>query len=302
MSNSIDRNVKRKDGFKTDQVTKVKKGEPPIFSWVEMSLSGLCNRFCEFCPRVDPKSFPNVNKHMSIEVYSKMITDLRKVNYKGGFIYSGFSEPILYKYLIEAIKLTRKYLPNNRIEIVTNGDHILKKNKIIENLFEAGLSQLSVSLYDGPHQVKQFEELRKKYNFSKDEFDIRYRWLPKEDGYGQNINLTNRAGIISIPEINVKKLNEPLKKKCFYPFYQVMIDYDGDVLLCNHDWHKKMILGNINKESLLEIWNNNVYEKTRKFLSQGFRKQSPCSECDANGTMMGEEYFKKWITYYENRK
>ena len=80
-----------------------------------------------------------------------------------------------------------------------------------------------------------------------------------------------------------------------------MIDYDGDVLLCNHDWHKKMILGNINKESILDIWNNNVYESTRKFLSQGYRKESPCRECDANGTMMGEEYFNKWITYYENR-
>lgn len=44
MKNQIDRNVARKDSFKSNQITKTSNGKPPIFSWIEFSLSGLCNR------------------------------------------------------------------------------------------------------------------------------------------------------------------------------------------------------------------------------------------------------------------
>lgn len=296
MKNQIDRNVARKNSFRSEQITKASNGGPPIFSWIEFSLSGLCNRLCEFCPRVDTKNYPNLNKHMPIDSYSSIIKDLEKINFKGGFIYSGFSEPILYKYLFDVIKITRKFLPDNRIELVTNGDH-LKKEKVFK-LFEAGLTQLSVSLYDGPHQIEKFKNLQKETNLSDQQFDLRFRWK-KEDGYG--INITNRAGSIIMPEFNVKKLNQGLKKKCFYPFYQIMIDYDGSVLLCNHDWYKKLILGNINTESILTIWKNEILKRTRNNLSKAKRIDSPCNKCDANGTMMGAEYVKKWENYYAKK-
>ena len=296
MKNIIDRNVERKNSFKEKLKTIAKKKSPPIFSWLELSLSGLCNRVCEFCPRSNPKEFPNLNKHMSIEVYTKIIKDLAKIEYKGGFIYSGFSEPILYKHLFEAIKVTRSLLPNNRIEIITNGDH-LKIDKLLK-LFECGLTQISVSLYDGPHQIEEFKKLQSDAKLSDEQFDLRFRWA-KEENYG--INITNRAGAIDMPELNVKKLNQPIKKKCFYPFYQIMIDYDGAVLLCNHDWYKKLILGNVNQKSILEIWNNEIYKKTRYNLSNALRIDSPCKECDANGTMMGKEYVQEWQNYYEEK-
>ena len=296
MENFIDRNVARKDSFKEKLKTKTDLRFPPIFSWIEFSLSGLCNRVCEFCPRSNPKEFPNLNKHMSIESYTSVIEDLKSINYKGGMIYSGFSEPILYKYLFEAITVTRNLLPNNRIEIVTNGDN-LKLDKLLK-LFDCGLTQISVSLYDGPHQIEGFKKLKSQANLTDEQFDLRYRW-EKEENYG--INLTNRAGAIHMPELNVKRLNHGIKKKCFYPFYQVMVDYDGAVLLCNHDWYKKLILGNINQSSILEIWDSQIYKKTRKNLSKAMRVDSPCKECDANGTMMGGEYVKEWKDYYEKK-
>ena len=249
MKNQIDRNVARKDSFKTEQITKTLKGGPPIFSWIEFSLSGLCNRLCEFCPRVDTKRYPNLNDTCQ-RILTSIINDLKKINYKGGFIYSGFREPILYKYLFEVIKITRANLPKNRVEIVTNGDH-LKKEKLLK-LFEIGLTQISVSLYDGPHQIEKFKKLQKEAGLSDKQFDLRFRWK-KEDGYG--INITNRAGAIVMPEFDIKKLKEGLKKRCFYPFYQIMIDYDGSVLLCNHDWYKKKILGNINNSQCNNLAN-----------------------------------------------
>ncbi len=297
--NKIDRNVKRKESFRDILKTDSKKTKYPIFSWIEFSLSGLCNRVCVFCPRSDPKEFPNLNKHMSIDSYTSVMNDLKEINYKGGIIYSGFSEPILYKHIFDVIKITRELLPNNRIELITNGDH-LKIDKL-NKLFDVGLTQISVSLYDGPHQIENFKQLQSEAKLSDDQFDLRYRWanVESDNGISYGINITNRAGAINLPNIDVVKLKEGIKKKCFYPFYQIMVDYDGAVLLCNHDWHKKLIVGNINDESILDIWNNQVYKKTRTNLSNALRIDSPCNKCDANGTMMGGEFVKEWKNFYE---
>ena len=57
-----------------------------------------------------------------------------------------------------------------------------------------------------------------------------------------------------IQPIVVEYLKEPLKKPCTYPSYMFFVDYNGDVLMCSHDWGKKLILGNLNKNSFSEIW------------------------------------------------
>ena len=224
--------------------------------------------------------------------------DLSKERFRGGILYSAFSEPILYKHLEEVIKITKEQCPEARIEMVTNGDHLTmdKLNKI----FAAGLTQISVSLYDGPEQVKPFEDMRLKAGLNKEQFDIRKRWFKPEKHFG--INLTNRTGANIMPDIKVNKLNTALKRKCFYPFYQVLIDYDGAVLLCNHDWHKRLILGNVKEISILDVWDSKKYKEVRRRLTGANRNHSPCNICDANGMMMGREYVDKWTNYYEQKK
>ena len=49
-------------------------------------------------------------------------------------------------------------------------------------------------------------------------------------------------------------LKEPLKQPCYFPFYKMMIDYNGDVLICSNDWKKEAPVGNISHESILDIW------------------------------------------------
>ena len=74
------------------------------------------------------------------------------------------------------------------------------------------MTHLSVSLYDGPHQIQKFKKLQAETGLSDEQFDLRHRWK-KEDGYG--INITNRAGSIEMPEYNVKKIDQAFKKKMF---------------------------------------------------------------------------------------
>ena len=90
-------------------------------------------------------------------------------------------------------------------------------------------------------------------------------------------------------EHKIQALKEPLKKPCFIPSYTFFLDYQGDVLMCPHDWGKKIILGNLNKEKLIDIWFKSKSIKIRKTLNKSNRNFVPCNVCDVEGTFMGEK-------------
>src|SRR3989338_8765338 len=120
----IDPNIKRKNKIIQNNIMQTHiKGETfPIFSLFEFDICGVCNRHCKFCPRYDPKKYKSENKYISLDLYRKIMAQLKEIEYTGMISYSGFSEPFLHKDLVEIIRLTRQACPKSRIEIYTNGD------------------------------------------------------------------------------------------------------------------------------------------------------------------------------------
>lgn len=294
-----DPNIARKGKLLKSHLSKQpSKGTFPWFSMIEFNLCGLCNRRCVFCPRRDPTAFPNINKHMPVELYKKVMIDLQKINFNGTLLYSAFSEPLLHKHLEAIVRLSKHYCPEARVEIVTNGD-MLTSEKLFK-LFGAGLTTLCISMYDGPHQLKHFKPLKKKTGLGDRQLIFRKRWLPPQKHFG--IMLSNRAGALEMKEIGVRELKEPLKKACYYPFYQILIDYDGAALLCAHDWNRRMIVGNVTDQSIFEIWNNGALKRVRMNLAKKNRNLSPCNLCDVEGTLIGGDHFDKWLKYYEKQQ
>ena len=292
----FDPNITRKgDALKQHlEGTAADETSPPFFSLIEFNLSGLCNRTCVFCPRVDPKVYPNVNEHIPIELYEKIMRELAEVGYEGMILYSAFSEPLLYKPIELLIEISKRYCPNVRIETVTDGDFVTPDK--LRLLFGAGLDTLLISLYDSPDQVEHFQGMMAEVGLSESQVVLRQRWLPPEEHYG--ITLSNRAGMVEIPEVSVGPLQEPLKRRCHYPFYQVLVDYDGAVLLCPHDWGKKLIVGNLNRQSIHELWNSRIMKRVRSSLANSDRNFAPCNVCDVDGTLMGKDHFAQWMDYY----
>ena len=89
--------------------------------------------------------------------------------------------------------------------------------------------------------------------------------------------------------MKIKPLKKTLNKPCYIPSYTFFLDYQGDVLMCPHDWGKKVILGNLNKEKLIDIWFGKKSTKIRKMLNTSNRNFTPCNVCDVEGTLMGEK-------------
>lgn len=295
----LDLNIPRKGKFLRQHLDETYRGgtAPPFFSLIEFNLSGLCNRTCVFCPRSNPKVFPNINEHIPLELYEKAMRELAEVDYDGMILFSGFGEPLLYKNLEVIIEMSKRYCPRTRIETITDGDFVTQAK--LSSLFGSGLDALLISLYDGPHQVEKFEAMRDEAGLDESQIVLRRRYLPAEQHYG--ITLVNRAGMVEIPEVGIGPLKEPLQRRCFYPFYQVVVNYDGAVLLCTHDWGKKLIVGNLRDKSIHELWDSPIIRRVRRSLAKADRNFAPCNVCDADGTLMGEAHFQEWMGYYDAR-
>lgn len=250
---------------------------------ITINPTELCNRTCHFCPRHDPKIYPNKNLHMSEETVKLLSAQLKNIKYKNKIIWSGNGEPLLNKSLLNLIKIISNDNPQLRVhELHTNGDTLSKD--LINNLYLAGINHIMVSIYDGEESFKKFTRLFDKYDPSI--YTLRKSYYDNLD----LTNFTNRGG--------TTKLNSHLKfnkNKCYLPFYKLFIDWNGDIMLCCEDWRKitKDILKlNINTHSIEEIWMSKLFNEYRKKLKNGDRSLNPCNSCNINGEKIGEEYVK----------
>ncbi len=261
----------------------------PLPSVVEISESGTCNRKCSFCPRSAP-DFKDIKEFISEDLIIKLSKQLSEYNYSGIFLFSGFVEPMLDKNIYNLVSIVRKNLPNARIEMVTNGDALDKSR--IKKIFNSGLSTLLVSIYDGKKEADKMGEMLKDCGLGENDFKVRHRYLSEEESFG--ITLTNRSGMMENAEYKIPSLKEPMKKPCYYPHYTFFMDYTGEVLICSHDWGKKLVVGNLKKENFIDIWNNQKFNLARKKLYAANRNFSPCDKCDVTGTFMGRTHAEAW--------
>lgn len=289
MTSSTLRNLKRKEDL-IDYEVRLHPDGYPLPAWIELSPTDLCNRKCVFCPKSDPVHYPNRKLHMVPEIYERLARELENITYCGTVVLAGYGEPLLSPHLMDMVMCLSRAA---RVELVTNGDHMsIWDRNYAALLYRMGLSMFVVNMYDGPQQEERFHQLFRGAGIPDDHYLLRDRWHGPEQDYG--IKLTNRAGVVTIGN------QAPIvpDKICHYPAYSMMIDWDGEVRVCAQDWHRKISLGNINKESLLDIWTSAKAREYRMALAHGRRGLDPCAGCNADGTLHGAGHAEAWVRYY----
>lgn len=255
-------------------------GGKPAPSWIELNVTELCSRTCAFCPRHDPKIYPNQPLAMSPETASDLARQLHDISFRGTINISGFGEPLLHRGLEEVVSR----LANFRVEIVTSGDSLTAAR--IRSLHAAGCRYFAISLYDGPEQRQKFEDMFA--NAGVDAYILRDRWQTEADNFGLSL-LTNRAGTVEVG----KQAEVDTKKPCYYLAYSMMIDWNGDILLCSQDWHKQIKFGTV-RDGIMAAWTSPAMRKRRMQLLRGRDGLHPCSGCNASGTVHGLEHAIAW--------
>lgn len=67
---------------------------------------------------------------------------------------------------------------------------------------------------------------------------------------------------------------------CELPFYQMNILFNGDVIICCHDWNRTTLVGNIRNSSMREIWNSKrMNEIRRSIVRKRYDQIDSCRDC-----------------------
>lgn len=263
--------------IKTDQLSGPFVAELPEVYQVE--VSSICNYDCQMCARKQFSRRDAVN-FLPISTLQKMV---REGAFKGSYFVelqmSG--EPLLYPYLHRATMLLKS--AGVRVGLSTNGSLLRKKAVALSLLDYVTFSVDSLTNYSGIRQNKKGVTSWSVLD------DI--KWYI--DGYahynGQAIDLQ----VIELPgwENELELLRKEMEgfpvnirtvKDCFltvfnqadrYPvsyspcvniWMSVSVQSNGNVVPCCFSWWDDIIYGNINEQSLEEIWNGPAVARLRE--------------------------------------
>jgi len=199
---------------------------------------------------------------MTEEIFHRILSQLKELNYRGAIHPYLMAEPLFDTKLAEHIQAIREIFPLNTILINTNGD-LINSYHDIEPLFEAGLSYLTVNVYDANRKFL-FNELEGMPR-------VTINWIAS-----LRKMFFNRGGLLS--ERNKLTVRG---RTCSYVFKKMCINYLGDVILCCADYFYQVVFGNVIEMDLWDIWTSERYVYYRIMHRQGRGYLRPlCSECN----------------------
>ncbi|MGI5203745.1 radical SAM/SPASM domain-containing protein [Spirillospora sp. CA-108201] len=242
-----------------------------VFDLVSVETRSGCNHTCTFCPvarAVDPRP-PGELDLAAIELIARQLGDL---GYAGRIAPFGNNEPLLDLRLPEIVATFRRSCPDADIRVLTNG--ILARPPLVAELFEAGLSTLSVNNYsDGRRVIAPVRRLLAEAGHLR-HHDIRISVRRRAE------ILTTRAGLAP----NKPRPAVEPRGFCALPFTDLHVSYTGEVNLCCFDAYGNIRVGNVADTPLTEIWRSPLLTRYRTSLLRSDRADLDlCRHCDFDG-------------------
>lgn len=214
---------------------------------------------------------------MSDELFRKIISDLESLNYSGVISLFSNNEPFLDERIFDFHEYANQKLPKAIFNLYTNGT-LLTFEKFQAIL--PYLDYLTIDNYNDKHEINS-QDLRKIYDYINQHSELKAR--VNFSFRLENEVFFSRAG--QAP--NKKGRSDRYAKKliCYYPFYQIVIRPTGQVSQCCNDALGQITMGDVNNQSLLEIWNSENFRNLRKEMLANARKNLPlCKDCDSFST------------------
>lgn len=242
--------------------------EERLFNHVEVETINRCNGSCSFCP-VNCHDDPRKQVLMDIELFQSIVQQLEEINYAGRFTTFSNNEPLLDDRIVELNRYAREHLPNARMHLFTNGT--LMSLEIFKGLMDV-LDELVIDNYQ--QELKLIKPCIDIIDYCETHPELKQKVtivLRKP-----NEILTSRGGTAP----NRHELIEYGDDRCVYPFKQLIIRPTGQVSLCCNDALGKYTLGDLTKESILDVWYGDRFKMVRKCLYNGRKNWGECKYCD----------------------
>jgi len=270
---------------------------------VHIDPSSLCNFKCKFCFQAQEDK-PEQGL-MTLPLYRKIINDICQFPDKIKKIKIGLhGESTLHPKLVTMIKYLKKRNKTDTIELFTNGS--LLNPYLNEEIIKGGLDRINISVEGlSSEQYKKMTGVRvdidkfianikRLYSIrGKCKIYIKTMTQDKERFYNMFGNICDEIFVENAvpqwPEIGnpvlpkVGMYGQPIKQwkeVCPFIFMYLHYNWDGSVSPCTLDWQRKLIIGNANKKSALEIWQGKKLRDLRIAHLEGKRREIPvCDKC-----------------------
>lgn len=272
--------------------------------WIENT--NCCNAKCIMCPR---------DKHtrqlgfMDFSLFEKLIKEIARFKDAVKRVHlHNYGEPLLDKELARRIKLAKDYGVRHAY-FVTNAS--LLTQEISKEIIEADLDEFKISFYGTDkdtynntmqglnfdktiQNVNDFLRIRKELGKSNPRVIIQY--LPQTENKAKTdefISIFSQLIDNSIGDsLNVFSLHnfgdgriyhkaDKIVGICSYPWRTMVILHDGRVVICCLDYNGAQVVGDVNKNSIKEIWSSAEYRKIRyDFRRLRYQEYPVCMKCD----------------------
>ncbi|MBN3196854.1 radical SAM/SPASM domain-containing protein [Pectobacterium versatile] len=264
---------------------------------VNLELSYLCNRKCDYCP-VRGSDRNRTQELIEVDLFQKVINELASIRYENRISLNLYNEPLLDPTLYEKISEVRTKLPWCTISFNSNGDHL--NREVLQNLSDSGLNFINVTLHPQANKSQSFETIQFRINkmLNKIGFNdssqyanldyiktntflsiricgltLRIQWP------NYNKDGTYRGGKVLVSTMALCERTAP----CSKPFREFTIFSDGDVVPCCEVFHDKvnsdLVMGKIRNNSIFEIYSSAILARFRKHVFTFGPKKGVCSQC-----------------------
>ncbi|MFA4989761.1 MAG: radical SAM/SPASM domain-containing protein [Candidatus Omnitrophota bacterium] len=287
---------------------------PLVTPWViYIEPSGYCNLKCQFCPCGISRE--KLKKDfMPFKIFKKIIDDLSGFPDKVKLLrICGNGEPLMNKDIIPLLEYAQKKEVAEKIEMLTNG--ILLTNELIDRLPQ-NLNRIIVSIEGlGPEDYERIcgvridfasllgklDALYARRGNCKIHIKIHHKAVSSEKEKDIFFNLfSHRCNEIYVEKLvpmwpqldSVHFTNEfrwleagavHKRRVCVQIFKGMQVQANGEVVPCCVDWDRINVLGDVQSDSIPDIWNGaRLRHLQMEHLSGNKPKLKPCKDCTMN--------------------
>jgi hypothetical protein len=276
----------------------------PLPAVLLIENTNACNAHCVMCPREKLTRKPGV---MAFALFEKIIREVSEVKRKPIVHLHGFGEPLLDESLPDRIRLA-KALGITHTYLVTNASLLFPETA--KKIIDAGLDEMKISFcgtdddsYNRTmrgldfktalNNIIEFVTIRKEMKKKTPKLILQY--LPqKTNGAAiKDFKLLGRAVLDKKMGdcLNVSALDNfgggrdynPVKGNiasvCFYPWSALSVLWDGRAVTCCVDYNGVQEIGDLNSQTVAEIWNGPVMSGIRKNFGRLDYSGFPVCQC-----------------------
>lgn len=281
--------------------------------------TNMCNAACIMCPYTKMTRNKGV---MSFELFKKIIDEYSTSTLTKRLQMNNIGEPLLDSSLIRKIRYAKEK-GIDQVFFFTNGS--ILDGKISEELIDSGLDYMIISL-DGItketyekvrvnlkfgeviNNIKNFLVLRERNGSDKPQIEVHITLLNENRHDEKEFvkKIKNMVDYVSVAYAHdwagqqeaknieyIQKSHQTKLAPCSNLWSELTILWNGRVALCCVDYDGKVILGDVNKESLGTIWGGKRLQMIRGYhLKRQFDQIELCKKCSEH------RWANWWLDYW----